>query len=95
VETVRADGSIRVPADGKYVFSVAGGNFAVMDVDGKRVLDYRPSFRVASTGQEKKISLKAGEHRVVLWTYLQVGLGLPPVKVRFPGETTERPLGSF
>lgn len=95
VETVQADGVIHVPQDGKYDFSVAGGNFAVMTVDGERVLNYRPRFGKPSKGEAGTIRLKAGEHRVVLWTYLQMGLNLPEIKVRFPGGTEDHLLGTF
>jgi hypothetical protein len=87
-------GEITTPRDGEYRFSVETGNFAVLWVDGRRVLDLRPKYPERPT-QVRSVRLTAGTHRVEFRTFFQMGLAFPPVKVRFPGETEERPLGSF
>lgn len=94
LESVVVEGNLHIPMDGKYQFSVKGANFAVLDLNGKRVLDFRPS-QEKPENFSKKVSLKAGDYRVHLRTFLQMGLNMPPITVQFPGEIQERPLGSF
>ncbi len=95
LETVSVEGTMSIPKDGKCRFSVGAGNCVVMEVDGRRVFDYRPSSAAPSEGKTQMVELKTGVHRVLLRSCLQIGIALPEVKVRFPGETTDRPLGSF
>jgi len=94
MQSVRATGNFEVPRTGIYRFSVNTGNYAVLDVDGKRVLDVRPTYP-AVLDQVREIKLGQGRHDVLLRSFLQRGLALPPILVRFPGEKDDHPLGTF
>jgi hypothetical protein len=87
------EGTVGLPRDGEYVFSVEAANYAVLSVDGKEVLDHRP--KKGTETRESRVKLRAGTHRVAYRTFYQYGLDTPQVFVRFPGEPTGRVLGTW
>jgi hypothetical protein len=87
-------GPIIIEKDGKYVFTAKGGNYAVLDIGDKRVLDYRPS--ATHPGESRRVvKLKAGAYHSYLRCYFRAGLFMPTVEVLRPGETQPVPLGSL
>ena len=91
----RAEGSITIPLTGIYRFEVhRTGNFAVVDIDGHRLFNLRPTYP-DMISQVREIRLTAGRHPIEILSFLQMGLQLSPISIRFPGEKLDRPLGSF
>jgi hypothetical protein len=93
-ESAVVRGTIRIEKEGDYLFTVQGKNHAVLDIDGRRALDHRPT-EIKPVGSRGKLALKAGEHSVVLKSYFRTSTDMPPIEVLFPGETQARPFGSF
>ncbi len=91
---VEITGTLRLPKDGKYTFSVESWNYAVLELGKKRVLDQRGQLPDPSR-KTRVTRLRAGEYPVRFRVYMYAGLEIPSVTVRFPGETVERPLGSL
>jgi len=87
------EGVLHLPRDGSYVFSVITGNYAVLDVGGRRVLDLKPGPHETGA-QTRAVALRAGAVPVRLRTYFQQGFGVPTVEIQSPGETREHPLGT-
>jgi F0F1-type ATP synthase assembly protein I len=94
VRPVEITGTLRLPKDGKYKFSVESWNYAVVHVGKHRVLNLRGVGGKPLT-DSSVLRLKAGDYPVRFQTYFQAGFAVPPVKVLVPGESEERSLGSL
>ncbi len=83
-EAVRADGEIKVPVEGNYVFTGTHGlDYIILLVDGKKIMDYYP-VEGKNDLPHASVHLAPGVHSVSLETYLQYNLAFPRVSVKPP-----------
>jgi len=95
-QTMEIKGTLKCETEGQYHFVAEGRNYAVLDIDGVRVLDYRPfkTFNQDNQDSQRYIRLKAGNHRVTLRTVFKEGYFVPKVWISGPDRSAPRFLGA-
>ncbi|HET9869927.1 MAG TPA: hypothetical protein VFR02_05465, partial [bacterium] len=85
---LRILGEVSVPAKTTWRLSVTTANYAILKLDGRRVLDLKPNGRVVS--RVRTLTLGPGDHAVDYLVYLRVGNEIPEIKIEGPGGSVRR-----
>jgi hypothetical protein len=78
--TCRVSGFYEAGSDGQVVFSTETRNYVRLKVDGKKLIDLKPSNDRAS-GITRSVNLGKGKHRVEIIVYFQGEYTVSPIRV--------------
>ncbi len=94
LKTARFKGPFYAKAEGNYEFSVQDPNFAVLEIDHRKVIDNR-SGGVGAFSDKRLIHLTAGEHQIDYSVYFIGSQSIPDIKIKVTGSDAAKSLDDF